>query len=492
MMKKLTRSVALILVLVLVLVPDVSAAEDDSSFIDAMALGSIQGSGLYTTTVAKNGSFVFKFVTPMQVSYVDFTLRIAGTAPTDISVNGISSTIEFIKVTTDVYRVYGRLSSSGVISQLTFKFTSTTSNQISIVHASIAVSRYDNFETSGILTWVNGSTRTQIASWAAGGSGSDTLSGTSGSTANWIRDYEVKLTDWEGADIIELLIKMENLSVGSIAGYMNGSQLPIDVDPLYVFDEGGSSNSTSEDGNILGEENEEGFLYDDGEYNGLTYTEGDYWSTGSIKDYGFRGTRVYRVRLDLRSVNRYEQKDYDPVVRFCVIGPASVQCKFTVGSSRCFVDMDGIEGLALVGLWIQDLGVIFQSYTESLGNVIGQGFDAIGQKIDQLLGTGDEGDELSSESEQLQEDIGQIDEFEQTQMYVMDTGMIEIQDAVSVASFTGALSFVQTYLNLTFMGFGDVMVIFTLPLFLGLFFYICSRIPGATRWKSPPPKGGKK
>lgn len=97
-------------------------------------------------------------------------------------------------------------------------------------------------------------------------------------------------------------------------------------------------------------------------------------------------------------------------------------------------------------------------------------------------------DDLQQSSSSISQGASDIHAFEQSQQAVLDSGMTTIQNAVSYTSFMAALVFVQKYANMTFDGISQYAIVFTLPLFLGLFFFLCSRIPGITRWKPRPPK----
>lgn len=110
--------------------------------------------------------------------------------------------------------------------------------------------------------------------------------------------------------------------------------------------------------------------------------------------------------------------------------------------------------------------------------------------ISAIRGDPADSEELDQESDKIQDDIDGIGQFEQDQQAVLDKNFDTIQDSVSITGFAAALAFVQSYTNLIFVGIDDYIIVFLLPLFLGLFFYICSRVPGATRWRSRPPKDG--
>lgn len=102
-------------------------------------------------------------------------------------------------------------------------------------------------------------------------------------------------------------------------------------------------------------------------------------------------------------------------------------------------------------------------------------------------------DDLEQGSTSISDGAADIGSFEQSQQDTLNSGFATITSGISFTSFSAALLFVQKYANMTFNGISRYAIIFTLPLFLGLFFYLCSRIPGITRWKPRPPqsKGGK-
>ena len=112
-----------------------------------------------------------------------------------------------------------------------------------------------------------------------------------------------------------------------------------------------------------------------------------------------------------------------------------------------------------------------------------------------LFGVGEGQDslnDLGESSDSISQSASDIHNFEQSQQAVLDNNFAAIQNTITFTNFAAALVFVQKYANLTVSGISKYMVVFTLPLFLGLFFFLCSRVPGITRWKPRPPqkKGG--
>lgn len=86
-------------------------------------------------------------------------------------------------------------------------------------------------------------------------------------------------------------------------------------------------------------------------------------------------------------------------------------------------------------------------------------------------------------SDEFSEAAGGIDDFEQSQMDSIDSSMSQVQSTVSLAGIGTSLAFIQRYTNGIFSGLGDAALLFTFPLFLGIFFYLCSRVPNNTHHK---------
>lgn len=83
-------------------------------------------------------------------------------------------------------------------------------------------------------------------------------------------------------------------------------------------------------------------------------------------------------------------------------------------------------------------------------------------------------------SDEFSEAAGGIDNFEQSQMDSIDSNMGQISSSVSLSGIGASLAFIQRYTNGIFSGLGDAALLFTFPLFLGIFFYLCSRVPNNT------------
>lgn len=152
------------------------------------------------------------------------------------------------------------------------------------------------------------------------------------------------------------------------------------------------------------------------------------------------------------------------------------------------------DGFANVGTWISNMTTTLKNQLVGIWNEIEEGFTSVGNWFEQYFGVKDQDaiDDLGESSGSISQGASDIHNFEQSQQNVLDSGFTSIQSAVTFTNFAAALVFVQKYANMTINGISNYTIVFTLPLFLGLFFYLCSRIPGVTRWKSRPPrsKGG--
>lgn len=145
---------------------------------------------------------------------------------------------------------------------------------------------------------------------------------------------------------------------------------------------------------------------------------------------------------------------------------------------------------ANVVLWFNNIKSLMERQFEDMTTLLTDKFKAVTDRLDKLIGGTTEGDELSDGAADLEDQAGDIHDFEQSQQAVLDNNFDAIQGAVTFTGFTAALAFVQRYINFSWSGIQGFSVIYTLPIFIGLFFFVCGRIPGATRWRSRPPKDG--
>lgn len=147
-------------------------------------------------------------------------------------------------------------------------------------------------------------------------------------------------------------------------------------------------------------------------------------------------------------------------------------------------------GFTNLDTWIKNQTGFIQTSLVYVRETIQLGFDRVGNWFKEYFGVKDQDaiDDLSQGAGSISQGAADIHDFEQSQQDTLNTGFATIQSAITFTSFANALVFVQRYANMTVSGISKYTIVFTLPLFLGLFFYLCSRVPGVTRWKSRPPK----
>ena len=123
---------------------------------------------------------------------------------------------------------------------------------------------------------------------------------------------------------------------------------------------------------------------------------------------------------------------------------------------------------------------------DSLGAVESQ-ISASNEKLDTIIGNGSEGDYLQFGAVGMGLYKERFQQFEEEQQAIFDNSFGEINAKLTFTKFTSALAFVQNYLNFAFAGFEDYMIVYYLPFYLGIFFFLCMRIPGITRWRERAP-----
>lgn len=129
----------------------------------------------------------------------------------------------------------------------------------------------------------------------------------------------------------------------------------------------------------------------------------------------------------------------------------------------------------------EDQDNVYQEVLDNINNAL----SGLGSKLEDIFGGGSAGDDLTDKSGAISGDVSVMDDFEQSHMDSLDDSFAELKDKIDFAAFVPALTFIQKYLNSSFEGIQSFAIVFYLPLFLGLFFYMCSRIPGVTRFSAP-------
>ena len=105
-------------------------------------------------------------------------------------------------------------------------------------------------------------------------------------------------------------------------------------------------------------------------------------------------------------------------------------------------------------------------------------FGALGGQVDPTAPP-----EVQDAQDNAQAAIDQASDWEQSQYDAINSGAADTGQTVSagISGFAHALAFVQTYTTNIANGIDDYLIVFTLPIFVGIFLYACSRVPGITR-----------
>lgn len=240
-----------------------------------------------------------------------------------------------------------------------------------------------------------------------------------------------------GLDYIDLDLYMMNLEVESISASFGGNALDVQYTNTFIGD---------------------GVLNNYAESN----------TAGSDKTYG-----VYKtvLRIDIAGVS---MESGSPCIFISYVGNNRID----------YLPYFYIYGINGHVDWSDDNPTL--TVIQRFKNAVGGWFERL---YEILGGTGSAvGEELKQGADEIQQGVDSIGQFEEQQQAVLDSNFETVTQAVSITGFSSALSFVQAYANLIFSGIGDYVIVFTVPLFLGVWFYVCSRVPGSTRWKINPPK----
>lgn len=199
-----------------------------------------------------------------------------------------------------------------------------------------------------------------------------------------------------------------------------------------------------------------------------------YWEPGYSLYYNSRF--AMRVYVDTSHINfdAYESRDPQIELSFSTLGnvtkydssgvPVSLQFMLScVGAVAGFYPSETNPNLGLSAWLCGKLDALF---------------GALGGQIDPTAPP-----EVQDAQDNADAAIDAASQWEQGQYDQINTGAADTGHTVSsgIVSFGNALAFVQTYATNIANGIDDYLIVFTLPIFVGIFLYICSRAPGITR-----------
>lgn len=121
---------------------------------------------------------------------------------------------------------------------------------------------------------------------------------------------------------------------------------------------------------------------------------------------------------------------------------------------------------------LESVGVSQEEIKESLTTVQ--------STVDEILSGGDSAGDLTDSGASITDNMTIVEEFENQHKDTIDSGLSGITSDIDYSGLVPALSFLTGYLNIAWSGLGGLALIFTVPMFLGVFFYLCSRTPGSS------------
>lgn len=123
-----------------------------------------------------------------------------------------------------------------------------------------------------------------------------------------------------------------------------------------------------------------------------------------------------------------------------------------------------------------------KTFLSGIWDSVKSGFDNVVSRLDQLINS-ERPEGFDSDRQEVHDSIGAVEDFQQGNFDTIDENMNTAMKDVSPSGVLGlvnAMVFIQTWTNNIFAGISAYKIIFILPIFLGIFFYICSRAPNVT------------
>lgn len=502
MMKKLIRSTALILALVTIFMVPVSADDVTSPWVSFLNFDTGRPAG-NTLTFTGSGTLSYDLSVSTYIRFVQGLVQSTVDGIDSITISYGSSSTEYdlnlLHIGNGLYRFYSA-SQTRMASSVTLHFYEASGSEryLELISFEFTSQRSSAFAETGSITvgskTVTMSSTTNHAglTWGVGnyGSFSATLS----------------CSDWKMYDYLDFFFYGYATEVNSILGRFGSFSVPATVSYMNTSD------------------------YHDSRYScmvrlDLTSLDRNKTDVPVVEVAGIFGSSEYESTITLLAVSGIIcSDDIDPQLYYFRSLEAHLTSIFDTMAQRqdayhedlmdwtasyttsLWNKLAAIENMINLGYTsmvnaVIDMSTAIQTKIDTLRTSVVNKlstfqssmetwFSTVSDKLDQLIGGTSEGDELSQGADDLEDQIGEIQDYEQSQQEILDNSFPEIQQSVAITGFTAALAFVQRYINLGWSGIGDFSIIYTLPIFIGLFFFICGRLPGATRWNYRPPKDG--
>lgn len=474
MMKRLL-SLTLAVALIIVLALPVSAA-NDSGWIELLEYDTLNSSGKNWFSYTTSGTFEITLPRQMRLSKIDMLVSYSyGTKPdyVEVAVGSKWVALKIHEIQNGLARISGRIDYMFYNSvKVRFRKSATASSTVEVFSCKVTPLTVQEYvcDASVVINGTTYSVGTQI-----------NISAAADATNTNTSLIRIDVKDWQKYDELSIWGSAYLMSIDSIRASISTSGLPLTTNYISVSDAGSD-------------------IFYDGMYGDVT------------SEYGYY---LFCITIDLSNVDRTKtdslyvyltgqwNRDFSPSFTCQYVNghvftadtsDVTFWVRFKDFLNTCFSGLTSAinTGFSNVNSWITAQTNTLSARLNNIWQEIEDGFSNVGSWFEQYLGVTDQEqetiDDLDQSSDSISQGVSDLQGFEQSQQDVLDTGFVSIQSGINFSSFANALVFVQKYANMTINGISDYTIVFTLPLFLGLFFYLCSRIPGVTRWKSPPPK----
>lgn len=467
-------SLLLVLALTFLCAAPASAASIPGQYdvVDLLASGVFPEGELVATKSATRYSFTWDVTSSSSLAFVYLNIY-SPTVPSSVTLNGVTGT----RVYSGSFYQY-KFSISKVLSTVTVNvnFNSSVSRTVSIGWAVGAVSGQSVFTSFtrrsrgfSASTW-SVTTGVQIP---GGGAFASTISSDVGANQR-VNDFELVFDlDMATADYATV-----HLLVPAGAGSMEGGW-------RYAY--------ATEPSFFLGSSYTHTFPLDIINFN-------SYYDSATSIGYG-RGSwhLVYTV-----DVSGYKLDTYDLICCFSLLGVLKSGTTNTYGFhfnclSACLgINVDGGDSSRGLLPWlntqfsniksaITSLGTTISSQFSSLKSSLGSWFSSLENKIQAAVNPPKTDAEKEAQSN-VETQIAMMDEFEEQQFSEIQNGTSQLQTDIAdgVNSFVPALAFIGKYTTAIGNGIKDYIIVFMLPIYLGIFFFVCNRVSGVTHvslWK---------
>lgn len=488
MMKKSIRSVALILALVMAWSFPASADDyADPTTFNVLEYSFPDGG---TTSIDSSSPSVFELpFDPYSIKYIDM-LVYCPSAPT-FTLNGEALTSSYLG--NWIYRVYGRPAA-----YVGSSFSLDWSGPAYVEYYSVRISTVQsyNFVETGTMEVSGGGLESNYNQTMSSSTSAITCTYPSGLENDWYSTVKFYSTDWRLYDYVDFYFHIFSSEINSIDCFVNNRSIPFEVTEIYADSDftsvycsvrmdlrnvdrssyytpivsisllpfNTSANSTSYvrllavTGSIVTDPPDPNMLY----FSSLEKHLSVLFASMAQRQDAYHADQTEWYQEHTQVLNTLFE---------------SVNSRLT-GISSGIQSLISTVNVGFGTLW-NNLDVKLSAFQSSMESW----FSTVSGKLDQLIGGTTDGDELSQGADDLEDQISDIHDYEQSQQEILDNSLPEIQQAVTFTRFTAALAFVQRYINLGWSGIGDLSIIYTLPIFIGLFFFICGRVSGRTRVK---------